>query len=424
MQKIYLILISTFVLLTMSVAPTHAGLIDDLKNKISGREVEIEKLEQEINEYQTQLNETSKEKESLNKEVKTIDITRRKLSTNIKVTQNEIYASSLSIEKLELEIGNKKRDIGENVDVIKDTIRNINEIEELSLAELALSSRNISNFWDDVEGYQRFQKGMSDSVKELESLKETLENKKTEIEDERSNLVSYKSKLSDQKSIADNERYKKNTLLKETKNQEAEYEKILAEKKRLREQFEQELNALESELRIAIDPNLLPPVGKGILRWPLDSIYVTQYFGNTKFAKSGAYSGSGHNGIDFRASVGTPIKAALSGTVVETGDTDQYPGCYSYGKWVLVKHNNGLSTMYAHLSLTKASAGQTVVTGDVIGYSGNTGYSTGPHLHFTVYASQGVQIVRLGDIKKITNCANARIPVASYNAYMNPLDYL
>jgi len=408
----------------MSAVPTQAGLIDDIKNKISGREVEIEKLEQEINQYQTQLNETAKEKESLDKEVKTIDITRRKLSSNIKVTQNEIYASSLSIEKLGLEINNKKRDISNNIEIIKDTIRNIHEIEELSLAELALSSRNISNFWDDVEGYQRFQKGMSDSVKELESLKETLENKKTEIEQERNNLVSYKSKLSDQKSIADNQRYKKNILLKETKSQEAEYEKILAEKKRLREQFEQELNALESELRVAIDPNTLPPVGKGILRWPLDSVFVTQYFGNTKFAKSGAYSGNGHNGIDFRASVGTPIKAALSGTVVETGNTDAYKGCYSYGKWALVKHNNGLSTMYAHLSLIKVSAGQTVVTGDVIGYSGNTGYSTGPHLHFTVYASQGVQVVRLGDIKKITNCANARIPVASYNAYMNPLDYL
>ncbi len=424
MQKLYLLTISTFILLLMSAVPTHAGLIDDLKNKISGRETEIEKLEQEINQYQAQLNETEEEATSLNKDIKTIDITRRKLSTNIKVTQNEIYASSLSIEKLELEIDNKKSDISHNIEIIKSTIRNIHEIEELSLVELALSSRNISNFWDDVEGYQRFQKSMSDTVKELEILKETLENKKTEVEQEQTNLVSYKSKLSDQKSIADNQRYKKNNLLKETKSQEAEYEKILAEKKKLREKFERELNALESELRIAIDPSTLPPVGKGILRWPLDSIYVTQYFGNTKFAKSGAYSGSGHNGIDFRASVGTPVRTALSGTVIETGDTDQYSGCYSYGKWALVKHNNGLSTLYAHLSLTKVSAGQTVVTGDVIGYSGNTGYSTGPHLHFTVYASQGVQVVRLGDRKRITNCANARIPIASLNAYMNPLDYL
>lgn len=168
----------------------------------------------------------------------------------------------------------------------------------------------------------------------------------------------------------------------------------------------------------------MPPAGKGVLAWPLPTIRITQYFGNTEFAKSGAYSGKGHNGVDFGASIGTEVKAALSGTVIGTGNTDQFKGCYSYGKWVLIRHENGLTTLYAHLSLIKVAKGQSVSTRETIGYSGNTGYSTGPHLHLTVYASQGVEIVRLGDIKKITNCGNAYIPVAPLNAYLNPLDYL
>ena len=106
------------------------------------------------------------------------------------------------------------------------------------------------------------------------------------------------------------------------------------------------------------------------------------------------------------------------------GDTDVIPKCYSYGKWVLIEHQNGLSSLYAHLSRIKASAGQEINTGDLVGYSGNSGYSTGPHLHFTVYASQGVEIKRLGDIKKITKCAEARIPIAPLEAYLDPLDYL
>ncbi|MCR4306448.1 MAG: M23 family metallopeptidase, partial [Candidatus Yonathbacteria bacterium] len=226
--------------------------------------------------------------------------------------------------------------------------------------------------------------------------------------------------------IADNSRSQKNQLLAQTKNKEANYQKALNEKLRLKEEFEKELLKFESELRIAIDPTSLPPAGAGILLWPLKDIFITQKFGNTDFAQSGAYSGKGHNGIDFRASVGTEVKAALSGVVEATGNTDQYPGCYSYGKWVLIKHNNGLSTLYAHFSLIKAVAGQQVSTGDVIGYSGNTGYSTGPHLHLTVYASQGVKITRLGDIpgRPITKCSGASIPIASLNAYLNPLDYL
>jgi murein DD-endopeptidase MepM/ murein hydrolase activator NlpD len=151
---------------------------------------------------------------------------------------------------------------------------------------------------------------------------------------------------------------------------------------------------------------------------------LTQYFGNTAFAQSGAYNGKGHNGVDFGVPPGTKVTAALAGTVVETGNTDAVSGCLSYGKWILVRHPNGLSTLYAHLSAISVSAGQQVVTGQLLGYSGNTGYSTGPHLHFTVYASSGVNVVRLGDVKAITSCGAARVPVAGFEAYLNPLDYL
>ena len=220
---------------------------------------------------------------------------------------------------------------------------------------------------------------------------------------------------------------------------------LLNKRKVAREQFENEMLELESKLRIAIDPNSIPPFVKGILLWPFDKnklqrckTYnkslgnincITQYFGNTPFATKNPqiYNGRGHNGIDFRSSVGTKIKVALSGTVVETGNTDLQKGCYSYGKWILVKHNNGLSTLYAHLSQISVKSGQKVTTGDVIAFSGGapgsfgSGFSTGPHLHLTVYASQGVKVKQF---TKSRGCKNVRIPIASLNAYLNPLSYL
>ena len=87
----------------------------------------------------------------------------------------------------------------------------------------------------------------------------------------------------------------------------------------------------------------------------------------------------------------------------------------------MIKHPNGLTTLYGHLSLLSVVKGQQVSVGEKIGYSGNTGNSTGPHLHFGVYASEGV---RIGTIPTSINCRNVVLPLSDTKAYLNPLSYL
>ncbi|MFQ5661718.1 MAG: M23 family metallopeptidase, partial [Candidatus Paceibacteria bacterium] len=212
----------------------------------------------------------------------------------------------------------------------------------------------------------------------------------------------------------------KNTLLSITKNKESSYEKLLVKRKMEKEKFEDELRNLESQLQFELDPDSIPAAEKGVLAWPLEKVKITQYFGNTEFAKSGGYKGEGHNGMDFRASSGTKVKAALAGEVIAVNTQVAY--MCQYGKWVLVRHANGLTTLYAHLSLIpdRIKVGQQVSTGQIIGYSGNTGYATGPHLHFTVYASKAVQFKQY----TCNSGATLTIPVAAYSGYLNPMDYL
>jgi len=115
----------------------------------------------------------------------------------------------------------------------------------------------------------------------------------------------------------------------------------------------------------------------------------------------------------------------MGGTVIGTGNTDLARGCYSFGKWVMVEHGNGLSTLYAHLSVIDVGKGQQVGRGQVIGLSGMTGYATGPHIHFGVYATEGTQITTLRQFRGATiGCADASMPVATLTAYLNPLSYL
>ena len=417
-----ILIVARFFIFTVN--DVDASVIDELRDRIADRNTKIQELEKEIVKYQDDLEEVGEEKQTLTNEVKTLDISRQKIGADIRLTQSKIDSTGLQIEELSYDIGTKQTKIGKNTEAIARTIRAINEIESDSLIEIVLSNNNLSEFLNQIETLQQFQSTMRDDVKRLTTLKDDLEDKKSNTEKKKKELANFKGDLSDQKYVLDINRKDKNTLLSITKNKESNYQNLLDEKVEARKAFEKELLDLESQLKIEIDPNKIPPAGKGVLAWPLDSVKVTQYFGNTKFARSGGYNGSGHNGVDFRASSGTKVKTALTGTVEAVGDTDKVKGCYSYGKYALVKHNNGLTTLYAHLSYIKVRKGDTVITGDTVGYSGKTGYSTGPHLHFGVYASQGVRIVRYGDYKAKTNCADAYIPVAPLNAYLNPMDYL
>jgi murein DD-endopeptidase MepM/ murein hydrolase activator NlpD len=181
------------------------------------------------------------------------------------------------------------------------------------------------------------------------------------------------------------------------------------------------LFAYESKLKIAIDPSAIPSARAGILTWPTEKVTVTQYFGKTVSAQRLYVSGS-HNGIDLRASIGTPIRAALSGTVTDTEAVYHRSGC-QYGKFVLIKHPNGLSTIYGHLSVVSVKPGDTVITGDTIGYSGDTGYATGPHLHFGVYATQGIRIVDSSSLGS-SRCAGIKTVASPPAGYLDPMSYL
>lgn len=108
------------------------------------------------------------------------------------------------------------------------------------------------------------------------------------------------------------------------------------------------------------------PAGLSVA-WPISGV-VTSPFG-TRWGRM-------HQGIDIGAGSGTPIHAAGSGTVFFCGVMD------GYGNVALIDHGNGMVTLYAHQSQLACSVGQRVGTGQVIGYVGSTGHSTGPHLHF------------------------------------------
>lgn len=414
-----------------------ASAIDELKEKITDRNAQIVEIQKEIERYKKEIQLSAEESDTLKNQIKRLEANKNKLIADIKLTQKQVNAAELNIERLNLQIQKKNEEIADRRVVIGEIVRNMNEFESVSLVEIILSRDNFSDVFGNLERMNNFNAEINGNLAVLKNLRKTLGEEKQEKELYNDNLKTLKSQYVDQKRLIEANKSNKDKLLKETKNKEENYKKILAEKESLRRAFEKEIFELESQLRIEIDPSIIPSFRSGVLNWPLENISlkscldggvvfkncVTQFFGDTEFAAKNPqiYNRGGHNGIDFRASTGNRVIASLSGVVEDIGNTDTIKGCYSYGKWALIRHNNGLSTLYAHLSLIKVSKGEKVATGEVIGYSGNTGYSTGPHLHFTVYATQGVQVIKF---ENSVNCKNAYIPVADKRAYLNPLSYL
>jgi murein DD-endopeptidase MepM/ murein hydrolase activator NlpD len=137
--------------------------------------------------------------------------------------------------------------------------------------------------------------------------------------------------------------------------------------------LEQQSAALAARIREAQQqsstPAVVSPSGSGVLGWPVSGPVTSGY---------GMRWGRMHEGIDIAVGDGTPVRAAAAGTVI-------YAGWMSgYGNLVVVDHGNGLSTAYAHNSSLVVSVGRPVAAGELISYSGNTGNSTGLHVHFEV----------------------------------------
>ncbi|MEI7463204.1 MAG: peptidoglycan DD-metalloendopeptidase family protein [Candidatus Taylorbacteria bacterium] len=401
----------------------NAETAQQIQAKIDQKNLDIQNLEKVIKGYQIQIDDLGSQADSLSSTIKSLQLTQKKLEANISVTKDKITTKTFEIEQLGSQIDTKENNIGDDQRVIAQSFKQLNQMGNTDITQIIFGSHSVSGALNTLEELSVMQKNIFDKISSLNKDKDQLEVNKSASEKAKSDLLSLNKQLADQRKVVLSTVSQQDSLLKQTNESETSYKKLLAQKKAEQAAFQAEINNFESQLHMLMDPLKLPSAGSSVLVWPLSSVKITQYFGNTDFSNANPqiYNGKGHTGLDFRASIGTPVIAALSGTIIGSSNTDLVRGCYSYGQWLMIKHANGLSTLYGHLSLRSVSVGDKIATGQIIGYSGNTGYSTGPHLHFGVYASDGVQIKKFDTS---INCKGATIPVADFKAYLNPLMYL
>jgi len=425
------------------IPTAHAQSAADLQAQIDARNQQISAIEADIAAFQSQLNALGAKKNTLQSTISSLTLSQKQLASQIQLTQSKIAQANLQIQQLTHSIGDKESSIAADRDAISKALRAVAEGEGTPLITSLISSDTLGSAWHLADEMAQFNRALSNNINDLRAARTALASNRDEVTKVKANLVTLQNNLTIQKRSVDASKAAQQELLSQTKNQETNYQRLIAQKQAAEKSFEQELINLQGQLNLVVHPNLLPKVGTGLLSWPFSNTFmlnctqrkkifgnlfcITQYFGNTTFSTANPqiYNGHGHNAIDIAAPIGTPVYAALGGTVLDTGNTDLVRGCYSFGKWIMIVHGNGLSTLYSHLSSIDVTKGQQVSTKQLIGLSGMTGYATGPHLHFGVYATEGTQIMTLKQFRGATiGCANATMPVATLTAYLNPLSYL
>ncbi len=403
-----------------------AQSVSELEAQIKERNEDMQNLQTELQKLQADLKVINQKSNTLGNAVSDLDTTRKKLLTEIKIAEDKIKSTNNSIQILEIEIGDKETSINKAKKAISVGIQRMHELDSQSVSYALLSQKNFSDALNETNEIIDFQEKLRANVFELRLIQQNLSDTITQKEEAKDKLLTYKTEVNGQKVVVEKNKTEKETLLKETKNQEAEYQKIIAEKIKLRAEFEAELQDLESKIQFQLDPTSYPKPKNGILAWPLAYVLITQRFGLTEDSptlynyRTGAWQGK-HAGIDLRAN-NDKVFAMAEGEVLGTGDTDGVCPRASTGVWVLIKYDNGLASTFYHLTSTTVKKGQRVKTGDLVAYSGNTGYSTAPHLHIGVMPASLVSVKTWPS----AGCPGKMYttPVVAGSQYLNPLDYL
>ena len=315
--------------------------LDNLEGQRSALQSEIDKVSAKIKKTEAEINKTQKQIDAKQAEFKEIyDLYCQRLRA--------MYMSG-NVTTLEIifESGWDMSSLLTRAQMIKSIAEKDNE----TLDELNTKMQEITQ--------QR--QLLAEKREELSADKEKLDAQKAELQSSIDEISAAKSEL-------DAEAAECNAAIRSMNNQTAEMQELI-------ETDRDRLDAIEREIQQAA--NQKPPSnnytpGTGSLGYPTSYRSISAGYPNYS---SGAY----HGGIDFPCPTGTPVYASDSGYVSLAKNLT-----YSYGRYIIINHGNGISTLYAHNSQLVVSQGQAVEKGQLIAYSGSTGNATGPHCHFEV----------------------------------------
>ena len=371
-------LLAAVLLLTGPMAPAAEAVsqadIDALKGDVTA-------LSKQREELQAKLNDLKDDKSAAVEKKNLLDQQAANLQSQINNIQSQISTYAALITQTEAELADAEQREAEQYELFCTRVRAMEERGTVSYWSVLFHSASFSDLlsaMDFISEIMESDQRVIDELRELraqiEAEKASLETALAEQESAKAALVTKNTELKQQQTAAE-------ALVNELKANETEYQKLVAAMEAEMEKQQEEIIRLSRELAIQ-NGDTTETYGGYI--WPCSSHYVTAPLGARYTGIPGA--STNHAGIDIgRVYYSTQVVAAKAGTVIISA-YNKYRGNY-----VVISHGSGNTTTYQHLSKRSVEVGQYVAQGQVVGITGSTGVSSGPHLHFEI--SEGGKIV-------------------------------
>ena len=349
---------------------------EDLTNQLSNIQQQMtneankkSEAEKTIGTVYEQLHAIQIELDTATAELKQVQADRIQLDQDITKTEAELKAAQARLQSREKVFYKRVRDIYIN--------------GRLSYLDVVIGSKDFSDFANRMEMLKRILQSDMDLINTIKTEREEIASKKAKLEEDRAKVLELEKVAQEKQNLINQKKAERQAVLERAMNDrdtaERAYNELMASSASITAMLQQRAAERAAAAAAASQSGggggatwvqgtgqLATPVNAPITSdfgWRIHPIYGTRRL---------------HAGTDFGVDEGTPVHAADGGVVVEAGWIS------GYGYTVIIDHGNGMSTLYAHNSDVAVSPGQTVSKGQVVSYSGNTGGSTGPHLHFEV----------------------------------------
>lgn len=378
--------------------PFSLAACDDLTGDAKD---ECEAKEKKAKTYEAIIKIKQKQAKTIESQLSIINLEQSRNQSTLEQTSNKLKTITEQIADLQKDIYEKERVLKYQEIMLSNLIQSYYENDQQGLTEIIMLEKNFSEIFKQLDYTEQISVKVADILSEIKTAKSELEKNKIELENKKNESEKLKKDLEEKNLALQSTENKKQALLTQTQEEKAKYEKLL-------EDVRSEIEDIENSILSGADLSGLPSSKKGYFMYPVNPVVISQGYGKTSFSKN--YASGKHNGIDFSIKYKS-VYAAGGGKVIAKGDN----GRYAYGKWIAIDHGDGLVTLYGHFSKISVSKGDSVKKGKTIGVSGNTGFSTGPHLHFSVFAKKTFDVVESKNVKGLM------LPVG---ASVNPKNYL